>query len=84
VENAFKHGDLKSTEHPIVIRIVVVGHKLFFYCRNKKKSGPKELSTGIGLDNIKKRLELAYGTSFEFKVRDEAEFYTTELTIDPL
>lgn len=84
VENAFKHGDLKSTEHPIVIRIVVIGNKLYFYCRNKKKSGPKELSTGIGLDNIKKRLELAYSTHYEFKVRDEAEFYTTELTIDPL
>ncbi|WP_066405691.1 sensor histidine kinase [Flavisolibacter tropicus] len=86
VENAFKHGDLKSTEYPITIRVVVMGHKLFFYCRNKKKSGPgpKELSTGIGLDNIKKRLELAYGDNYEFKVRDEAEFYTTELTIDPL
>jgi sensor histidine kinase YesM len=84
VENAFKHGDLKSTEHPIVIRIVIVGKKLYFYCRNKKKTGPKELSTGIGLDNIKKRLELAYGTHYAFKVRDEAEFYTTELTIDPL
>ena len=84
VENAFKHGDLKSTEHPIVIRLVIVGKKLYFYCRNRKKSGPKELSTGIGLDNIKKRLELAYGAHYEFKVRDEAEFYTTELTIDPL
>ena len=84
VENAFKHGDLKSNEHPIVIRIVIVGKKLYFYCRNKKKTGPKELSTGIGLDNIKKRLELAYGAHFELKVRDEAEFYTTELTIDPL
>lgn len=84
VENAFKHGDLKSTAHPIVIRIVIMGQKLFFYCRNKKKGGPKELSTGIGLDNIKKRLELAYSANYEFKVRDEAEFYTTELTIDAL
>lgn len=84
VENAFKHGDLKSTEYPIVIRIVVIGKKLYFYCRNKKKTGPKELSTGIGLDNIKKRLELAYGTHYDFKVRDEPEFYTSELTIDPL
>ena len=55
MENAFKHGDLKSTEHPIVIRIVIIGKKLYFYCRNRKKTGPKELSTGIGLENIKKR-----------------------------
>jgi LytS/YehU family sensor histidine kinase len=84
VENAFKHGDLKSIEHPIVIKIKVEGKHLYFYCRNKKKTGPKELSTGIGLDNIKKRLDLAYGKAYHFLVKDDAEFYTTELTIDPL
>jgi LytS/YehU family sensor histidine kinase len=46
--------------------------------------GPKELSTGIGLDNIKKRLDLAYGNNYCLKVKDESEFYTTELTISKL
>ena len=81
VENAFKHGDLKNQEHPIDIKLDVKGTKLFFTCRNKKKTGPKQLSTGIGLDNIKKRLELAYGDKYRFNVKDEAEFYTTELII---
>ncbi|HEV7779892.1 MAG TPA: histidine kinase [Chitinophagaceae bacterium] len=84
VENAFKHGDLKNQEHPIDIKLNVKGNKLYFYCSNKKKSGPKQLSTGIGLDNIKKRLELAYGDQYKFTVKDEPEFYTTELTIDKL
>lgn len=84
VENAFKHGDLKSTNDPIGIRLAVENNKLYFYCRNRKKSGPKELSTGIGLENIKKRLDLAYGKDYEFKVRDEDEYYTTELTITKL
>lgn len=84
VENAFKHGDLKDADHPIDIRLNVKGNKLYFYCRNKKKTGPTQLSTGIGLDNIKKRLELAYGEHYSFVVKDEPEFYTTELTIDPL
>lgn len=84
VENAFKHGDLKSTEHPIDIRIEVQENRLRFYCRNKKKSGSKALTTGIGLENIKKRLELAYGTKFRFTVNDEPDFYTTELIIDQL
>jgi LytS/YehU family sensor histidine kinase len=84
VENAFKHGDLKSIEHPIDIKIAVEGKRLYFYCRNKKKNGPKELSTGIGLDNIKKRLDLAYQQKYRFLINDQAEFYTTELTIDPL
>jgi sensor histidine kinase YesM len=84
VENAFKHGDLKSNEYPIDIKLNIDEKQLYFYCRNKKKSGPKELSTGIGLDNIKKRLDLAYGNDYHFLVNDETEFYTTELTIDPL
>lgn len=84
VENAFKHGDLKSTENPIIINITVEGKKLYFYCKNKKKTGPKELSTGIGLDNIKKRLDLAYKSNYHFNIIDEADFYTTELIIDAL
>lgn len=84
VENAFKHGDLKTQEYPIDIKLNVNRNKLYFYCRNKKKTGSKELSTGVGLENIKKRLDLAYGDKYTFNVKDDAEFYTTELTIDQL
>lgn len=81
VENAFKHGNLKSAEHPIEIKLNIAHNSLHFYCRNKKKTGPKELSTGIGLNNIKKRLNLAYGEQYTFTIKDEAEFYTSQLTI---
>lgn len=81
VENAFKHGDLKSSDHPIIVKIKVADGTLYFYCHNKKKTGPKELSTGIGLDNIQKRLVLAYGDKFIFNVKEDDTFYTTELTI---
>lgn len=84
VENAFKHGDLKKQEYPIDIKLNINKNKLYFYCRDKKKTGPKEVSTGIGLENIRKRLDLAYGENYKFFVKDDAEFYTTELTIDPL
>ena len=84
VENAFKHGDLKNIENPIVVKANVDENKLNFFCRNKKKQGPKELSTGIGLDNIKKRLDLAYGKDYALNIKDEADFYTTELIISKL
>lgn len=84
VENAFKHGDLKNNNEPISIKLRTDGEGLYFYCRNRKKNGPKELSTGIGLDNIKKRLDLTYRQSYRFKVTDDSEYYTTELTIDRL
>lgn len=84
VENAFMHGDLKNPDYPIDIKLEVKNNKLYFYCRNKKRSGPKQLSTGIGLDNIKRRLDLAYDDNYKFTVKDELNFYTTELNIDKL
>ncbi|MFT3823629.1 MAG: histidine kinase [Chitinophagaceae bacterium] len=81
VENAFKHGFLKDTAYPLEIKLNVNNNRLDFYCRNKKKTGPKELSTGIGLDNIKKRLELAYHDQYSLTIKDEQDLYTTQLTI---
>lgn len=82
VENAFKHANLKSAEHPINIKLTVEHNSLRFYCHNKKKTGPRELSTGIGLDNIIKRLDLAYGNQYSLNIKDDTEFYTTQLTIN--
>lgn len=84
VENAFKHGELKSAEQPIEIHLTITGKRLEFYCRNKKKPGPKELSTGIGLANIRNRLDLAYGKDYLLQIKDSADTYTTELLITQL
>jgi two-component system LytT family sensor kinase len=84
VENAFKHGDLQKPEYPLDVKLNVENNRLFFYCRNKKKSGPKEISTGLGLDNIRNRLQFAYGNDYRLLIKDEVDFYTTELTIDKL
>src|SRR5256885_9929416 len=82
VENAFKHGDLKSSDNPIEINLKIEEDQLLFFCRNKKKKGPKEISTGLGLDNIKKRLDLAYGSSYKLIIQSDPDFYSTELIIN--
>jgi sensor histidine kinase YesM len=84
VENALMHGELKDEQHPLNIKLDVKGNELSFICRNKKRIGPKHPSTGLGLENIKRRLERAYGTKYKFKIIDEAEFYTAELNIHEL
>jgi LytS/YehU family sensor histidine kinase len=84
VENAFKHGDLQKPEYPIEIKLNVEQNRLHFYCRNKKKTGPKDISTGLGLDNIRNRLQFAYGNNYKLLIKDDTDFYTTELTIDTL
>jgi sensor histidine kinase YesM len=91
VENAFKHGELKDPEHPVTLDLCIEdaaasaqgpGKKLRFHCVNKKKTGPKELSTGIGLENTRKRLELAYGENYSLYIKDQRESYTANLSIN--
>jgi len=84
VENAFKHGDLQRIEYPIEIKLTIEHNHLYFYCHNKKKTGPKEISTGLGLDNIRNRLDFAYGSNYKLLIKEDTDFYTTELTIDKL
>jgi sensor histidine kinase YesM len=49
---------------------------------NKKKTGPKELSTGIGLENTRKRLELSYGENYSLYIKDQREAYIADLSIN--
>ncbi|HLX65881.1 MAG TPA: histidine kinase [Puia sp.] len=81
-ENAFKHGDLKNADNPIRLELdISEDGRLHFFCSNKKKSGPKELSTGIGLDNTRKRLELAYNENYSLYIKDQRELFTVDLIL---
>lgn len=82
VENAFKHGDLLDPGNPLVIRTESDQQKIRFYISNKKKTGPKELSTGIGLKNVMQRLQLTYANKHSFTVNENEHFYTSELIIN--
>lgn len=82
VENVLKHGRVNDPEYPASIRLAVIqGNRLEFSTRNKKRSGPKELSTGIGLENIRKRLQSAYGNHASFSTEDADDFFYTQLSI---
>lgn len=63
VENCFKHGTSKMLEHPwIKLRINVAGDNLEFKLTNSKPSNvnPVYGKNGIGLNNVKKRLDLLF------------------------
>lgn len=81
VENAFKHGDLSDPANPLILQIDADNSSLHVYICNKKKNGPRELSTGIGLNNIRQRLQLTYGGMHDLVIKDEGRFYITELRI---
>jgi len=54
VENAIKHNTI-SEEHPLTIRIYSEGQSIIVENNLRLKTGFSEDSTGIGLDNIRKR-----------------------------
>jgi hypothetical protein len=73
VENSFKHGASKMLEHPFVnLNITIDGHYLYFLLSNSR---PDEVTliqhkTPIGLNNVKKRLQLLYPAAHELKIAE--------------
>lgn len=83
VENCLKHGELTNKEHPVIIKLEADAgqQRILFSTYNRKKKGPKELSHGIGMDNIRKRLYAAYKDQYTLNIKDEADAYTAALVI---
>ena len=80
IENAFKHGI--SYQHESFIDIKVeINDKLFFSCRNSKADTPNEEKGGVGLANVKKRLNLLYDNNYTLNIQDGTDVYNVELTI---
>ncbi|GAA0555617.1 hypothetical protein GCM10009415_42010 [Chitinophaga japonensis] len=84
VENAFKHGELTNQQYPLTIKLAVDEHnrQIHFTTYNRKKKGPKELSHGIGMDNIRKRLHAVYRDNYQLHIKDEEDAYTAALFIN--
>ena len=81
VENALKYGELKNSAHPLIIRLDAFQDRIRFYCRNKKKKNVIEKSSGIGIQNVLKRLDVSYKGKYDVVTNNEEEFYTLELTL---
>ncbi len=61
VENAFKHGiDNSDGESYLYLRLVQREGDLEFSCLNSVKEPSDVSESGVGLDNLKRRLELIY------------------------
>lgn len=81
VENAFKHGVSYRQESFIEVSATVVDGTLSFRCRNSKAPKEKESPGGVGLSNVKRRLELIYGKNYSLDIKDLTETYNIELTL---
>lgn len=84
IENAFKHGAAKQLGKVwIEIGMTVQGSRLFFEVSNSADlSMSSEHSGGIGVANIKRRLELLYPGRHAFVEKREEGMHSISLTID--
>jgi two-component system, LytTR family, sensor kinase len=81
VENCFKHGELTDAANPLRIRLDLEQNRLTFETHNRKRLGPKERSTGIGLANTRQRLDLLYPDRYTLALDNAAYHYTCRLII---
>ena len=89
VENSFKHGTSRTPEPSWVdIRIRTCGRQLHFSVENPKPNvvvlpvtpgGPA--SSGIGLENVKRRLHLLYPDAHELTIDDAEHRFTARLRV---
>ena len=70
VENIFKHGiDKSSKENKIEISLIQQeGFLLFQTCNRVHDKVSKEEPHGFGIENLRKRLTMLYGTKFELNI----------------
>lgn len=86
VENAFKHSTASQGEGILIdidVRVNASG-QLEFKCSNtfEAMANNKSLSKGIGLKNVKKRLELIYPNKHQLKIKEIGERYSVDLILD--
>lgn len=86
VENAFKHS-LSSQTDNILINIdchLLADGCLNFYCSNSfsEQSNPIDSSQGIGLKNVKKRLDLLYPKAYKLVVNNSGSKYEVSLSLN--
>ena len=84
IENAFKHG-VSNTQPSFVHIDISVDDSHRIICRIENSCFPKgsddKSGSGIGLDNLKKRLDILYPGHYTFTTKENEYSYCSELTL---
>ncbi|MGB8191414.1 MAG: histidine kinase [Chitinophagaceae bacterium] len=85
VENAFKHGiSFREASH-IKVTLEIKNNTLYFDVYNSKHArpdnDPEKDKSGIGLENVRQRLNLLYPGRHELIIRDTTREFFVHLTI---
>jgi hypothetical protein len=87
IENAFKHGVSYHQRSEVLIDLNVSQEAISLVVRNTKKISVSEVASaadsGIGLANIKRRLDLLYPSRHTLHIEDGREHFSINLKIQP-
>ena len=81
VENSFKHGAIIDGCLAIMIAVKRNSEMLFFEVENSVLEKTND-STGIGLENIKKRLEMLYPNAYTLEINRTDKLFKVQLAIN--
>jgi LytS/YehU family sensor histidine kinase len=84
VENSFKHGVSKhSGASYIKMKIHILEKNLVFSIENSNSNSEKNetYTHGIGLNNVKKRLDLMYSEKYILSISNKPESFSVDLTL---
>lgn len=85
IENAFKHGISYRDKSFIDISMNVTDKSLNFRCSNslaKANTAANNDHSGIGLENVKKRLNLLFPGKHDLQITNEENVYSVSLVIN--
>lgn len=82
LENAFKHGASQMTAAPwITLNISVNNDQLTMKLINGKPNLNQNAESGIGIANVRKRLDILYPKQYELTIKEEEEMYIVNLSL---
>ena len=84
VENAFKHASRTVPAPGIIVSLDVKPDMVSFEVKNfirKNQLAPKDQQGGIGLNNIRRRLELLYPQKYSLDINSGEDMFTVKLII---
>lgn len=82
IENAFKHGINSIQIIEIIINLEISVNHIYFQISNNKNNLKNEVNSGIGLKNVKQRLEYFYPSKHKLDIIDNDEKYIVKLEIN--
>ena len=80
-ENAFKHGISYTEESFVKLAVFLDGSRVTFQCTNTRHPGRDDTQHGLGMENIRKRLSLLYGSDYQLRIDEQAGLYGVMLDI---